>query len=353
MRLSTARRSRAAGALVFAAGLTVGASYLIPSAEASGAQTSLSYACMGGTGDAGTISSDLAQLQQGGALRLSGTCDVGSLAVPADITLEGTEGSDPNVGTQLNGNLTESDGESSTIRDLQVNCNGRGNGITLDGWQDTVTHVTVSNCVNGIELDNPTNGTGNHVNDRITDNFIQGTTGYGFYVNDNGNGVTDGHFTGNYVAGGTSSIYMTDAAGWYVQNNHTYSQSGVAIYTNRMWGTKIEGNYIENWSGSGISGTVQSGAVGSVIDGNNVFQDDGGTVGSGGGTGQGIHLVANGTNCYVTVMGNTIVNTSTAAGNYGILGSGTGLTFTSSGNNVQGAGTASAATNGAVKTSGV
>src|SRR5690242_1374247 len=37
----------------------------------------------------------------------------------------------------------------------------------------------------------------------------------GFYINNSGNSVTDGHFDGNYAANGTVSIYMTNAAGWY------------------------------------------------------------------------------------------------------------------------------------------
>ena len=170
-----ARRPRAVGVLAVAGGLTLGGFVFLPSALASGGQAFISFACTNATSDASTVSADLAALQYGGTLRLSGTCDVGSLTVPAGITLEGTEGSDINksTGTQIDGNLTETDGESTTISSLQVYCAGSGNGITLDGWQDTVTHVTVTDCDNGIELDNPTNGTGNHVNDRITDNFIQ------------------------------------------------------------------------------------------------------------------------------------------------------------------------------------
>lgn len=355
MKHFAAWRSRSAGVLALATVLAVGGSLVLPHAFAAGGQAFISYACTGGASDAGTVTSDLSSLGQGGTLLLAGTCDVGSLTVPADVTLEGTESSDSGVGTQLNGNLTETSGESTTIQDLQVNCGGSGTGIELEGWQDTVTHVTVDECYYGIELYS-SSGTGNHVNDRITDDFIEHTDsgGYGFYVDDAGNGVTDGYFTGNYVQGGATSIYMTNAAGWYIEDNHTYDQSGVAIYANDMWGTKIAGNYIESWSGYGIEGTVQSGAVGSVVADNNVFQNDLGTVGSGGSPGVGIYLTPNASSdCFAAVTGNNVISTSTDSGSYGIEGSGAGLTFTSSGNNVQGAGTASAATNGAVKTSGV
>jgi Periplasmic copper-binding protein (NosD) len=326
---------------------------LQPDAKAQGGQAFISYACADSSADATSIGTDLSSLQEGGTLLLSGTCDAGAITVPSDITLEGTEGSDSNVGTQVDGNLTETSSESTTIRDLQVNCGGSGAGIQLDGWQDTVTGVTVTDCVDGIELYSA-GGSGNHVNDRITNNFIQGTSQYGFYVDDGGNGITDGFFTGNYVADGTTAIYMTNAAGWYIEDNHIYGESGSAIYADRMWGTKIDGNYIENWTGYGIEGSVQSGAVASVVADNNVFESDGGSVGSGGSAGSGIFLSANGSSdCFAAVTGNTVISTSDASGSYGIEGYGAGLTFSSSGNLVEGAATASGATDGATKTSGV
>jgi hypothetical protein len=122
-----------------------------------------------------------------------------------------------------------------------------------------------------------------------------------------------------------------------------------------MWGTHISGNYIENWTGHGIEGAVQNGAVASVVSDNNVFENVGGTVGSGGAIGAGIFIYANGagSNHYVAVTGNNVVNTNSGAGSYGIEGSNTGLTFSSAGNNVQGAANGSAAVSGAVKTAGV
>ena len=333
---------------------------IVPGALASGTSSFTSYNCKGSSADGSTISTDLSSLAQGGTLSLSGDCGSPSslltISVPADVTLEGTEGSDNNFGTEIFGHLTETSSESTTIKSLQVDCNnGNFSGITLDGWQLTVENVTVDNCKNGIELDNPSNGNGNAVNDRIDDNFISlGSTGYGFYVNDNGNGVTDGHFEGNYVAGGAVSINMTNSAGWYINNNHTYAQTGAAINAYRMWGTHIEGNYIENWTGHGITGSIQAGSVGSVVSGNEVFEDDGGVVGSGDSVGTGILLTAPGSGTgYAVVTGNVVINTNKAAGSYGINGSGTGLVFVSAGNSVQGAANPDVATSGAVKTAGV
>jgi hypothetical protein len=221
----------------------------------------------------------------------------------------------------------------------------------LQGWQDTVTGVTVTDCVDGIELSIGNNS--GHVNDRITNNFIQESSQYGFYVDDPDNEITDGFFTGNFVANGTTAINMTNAAGWYIEDNHIYNESGVAIDVNRMWGTQIEGNYIEGWTGYGIEGTVQTGAVASVVADNNVFEDDGGSVGSGGSVGVGIFLSPGESgDCYVAVTGNTVINTNDASGSYGIEGYGSGLTFSSSGNLVEGAAIASGAADGATITSG-
>jgi hypothetical protein len=362
------------GALIAVAGLGVGL-LVAAAANASGSQAFISYACQDSTGtngDAANISADLGSLQQGGTLLLSGVCNATSvsggsaIAVPAGVTLEGTGGLGATDGTVIAGTITETAGQNMgpvVIRGLQVDCGGSGTGVTSNGWDVTIEYVQTTDCVNGIQLDNPSDGTGNHVNDQINHNLLEltGTTGYGFYVDDvgadGGNGVTDGHFDDNYISGGLNSIEMLNAAGWFIDDNHPYGESGIAIVADRMFGTQISGNYLPNWTGYGIEGTVQSAAVASVVADNNVLQDPEGTVG---GTtdpvGTGISLTANAsTNCYVAVTGNTVISTNGTSSSYGIYGSGAGLTFASSGNLVEGVPTAneSFAANGAKKTSGV
>jgi hypothetical protein len=362
------------GALIAVSGLGIGL-LAAASADASGSQAFISYACQdstGATGDAATIASDLGSLQQGGTLLLSGVCDATTvsggtaIAVPAGITLEGTGALSAADGTVIDGTITETASEDMgpvVIRGLQVNCGGSGTGVTSNGWDVTIEYVQTTDCVNGIELANPSDATGNHVNDQINHNFLEltGTTGYGFYVDDvgadGGNGVTDGHFDDNYISGGSNSIEMLNAAGWFIDDNHPYGESGIAIVADRMFGTQISGNYLPNWTGYGIEGTVQSAAVASVVADNNVLQDPEGTVG---GTtdpaGTAISLTANAsTNCYVAVTGNAIISTNGSTSSYGIYGSGAGLTFSSSGNLVEGVPTAneSVAANGAKKTAGV
>jgi hypothetical protein len=151
---------------------------------------------------------------------------------------------------------------------------------------------------------------GNHVNDRIIDNFLQNNINYGFYVNDGGNGITGGHFENNYIQGGTVAIYMTNAAGWYIDNNHSCGQYGNAFDLQHLWGTLVSGNYIEEYTGYGISGTVGSGAV---------------------------------------------IGTSNASGSVGLDYDGNGKTFTvaSTGNLVAGVAQSEQAINGATATAGV
>jgi hypothetical protein len=337
------------------------------SASGQTAQTLTTYACTDTATDGTTINSDLTSLQQGGTLLLSGTCDAGTITVPQGVTLEGTGGMTSVGGTIIDGTISETDAGPVVIQELQVNCEGAENaaGLTLDGHDLTIEHMKITDCTYGIELYSAS-GTGNHVNDQINDNFINDTqsgSSFGFYVYDLGNGITDGHFDDNYVAvaPGVNAIEMTNAAGWYIDDNHTYSLvddlPGVGIYAQRMYGTQISGNYIAGWTGYGIEGTVQGGAIASVVSGNNVLQDPEGTVGGTDPAGNGIELSASSTcssstECFAAVTGNAVINTNDSTSAYGIQGSGTGLVFSSSGNLVRGAANTSGAVSGATEVSG-
>jgi hypothetical protein len=335
-------------------------------AEASGTTAFTSFHCTGVAGDGTTINSDLSALSEGGTLLVAGNCGAsGSLltiSLPSGVTLRGTEGSDPNIGTTIFGHIAGASGnaESNTVEDLQVNCGGSGVAVKLDGWRENVNHITTTNCVTGIELDNSSQGTGNRVNSLIENNFLQvtGSTGYPFYINDAspGNGVTDGVFAHNHLSGGAESIKALNSAGWSFLDNHSYNQAGTAFELDRCWACRVSGNYIESWSGAGdfgIYAQIQSGAVGATITGNAVFQNDAGTTGSGGTTGGGIGVQGNGTPALVTVTGNTIVNTlSSNTSNYGIQGDGSGLTFITAGNAITGAGTPVGATSSATHSAG-
>lgn len=350
-------RTKLAGSMLALGVLAAGGTLAAGSAGAAGTNTFSTYGCQDTRADSTAISQALAGLQVGGTLMLSGKC-LADISVPVGVTIEGTNTPDNSAtvhGTVINGSITASGGYPSTIRDMQVLCqSGTNNGITLNGFEQTVTHVTIYGCTNGIELDNPGGGTGDHVQDRITNNWIRSSTAYGFYVNDPspGNSVTDGMFSGNWVSGGTDAIHMDNAAGWFIQNNHIYGESGAGIYMARMFATTVTGNEVADWTGYGIEGTVQgNGAQGSVVASNGVYQHVDGTVGS---PGTAIYLTSNSSSdCYVSVTGNTIISTNNGSGSYGIEGSGSGLTFVSSGNLVAGTATASAAVNGAVKTAGV
>jgi parallel beta-helix repeat protein len=347
-------RTKLAGSVLALSALAAGGVLVAGNAGAAGTNTFSTYSCKDTSADSSAISTALAGLQPGGTLMLSGEC-LANISVPIGVTIEGTNTPNPSGadGTVINGSITASGGYPSTIRDMEIICQSdTDNGITLDGFEQTVTHVTIYECNDGIEL----NGTSGNIQDRITNNWIRSSTAYGFYVNDTGNSVTDGMFTGNWVSGGTDAIYMTNAAGWFIQNNHIYGESGIGIYLNRMYASTVTGNEVADWAGYGIDGTVQgSGAQGSVVDSNGVYESAGGTAGA---VGTAIYLAANSgtcsasSPCYASVTGNTIVSTNDATGSYGIVGTGTGLTFASAGNLVEGVATPLAALNGAVHTSG-
>jgi parallel beta-helix repeat protein len=348
-------RTKLAGSMLALGVLAASGALAAGNAGAAGTNTFSTYGCQDNAkADNSAISKALTGLQLGGTLMLSGEC-LANISVPSGVTIEGTNTPNPSGtdGTVINGSITASGRYPSTIQDMEIICrSGTNNGITLDGFEQTVTHVTVYKCTDGIKLDGPAKVKGAEVQDRITNNWIRSSTAYGFYVDDAGNSVTDGMFTGNWVSGGTVGIYMTNAAGWFIQNNHIYGESGIGIYMNRMFATTVTGNEVADWTGYGIEGTVQgNGAQGSVVASNGVYESAGGGAGT---AGTAIYLTANASsNCYVSVTGNTIVSTNDGPGSYGIKGSGSGLTFASSGNLVVGAATARTAVKGAVWTAGV
>jgi hypothetical protein len=358
-------RGLAAAAVLATAGAALVAA-LPGSAGAQGSTAWISYNCAGGSADGTTISTDLGELAQGGTLYLSGTCGSStaliSVSVPEGVTLLGSSDPADNGGSQVDGSVSSAGTGPMTIRGIQVNCENASNstGFTISAYRAKIEDDSTRECVNGLEFTNPSDGTGNEVNSQIIDNMftVNSLTGspagqYPLYINDGGNGITDGLLEGNWLSGGSDGIHSTDLAGWAIIGNHIYGHSGYGIYGTRGYGTRIIGNYIEQWANgdAGIQITQQPGYQGSVIADNQVNENDAGTAG---GAGAGIIAFGNGCSstdqCYVAIDGNMIVNTApTNTSNYGIEGSGAGLVYTSAGDNVQGANTAVETLNSATK----
>jgi parallel beta-helix repeat protein len=92
------------------------------------------------------------------------------------------------------------------------------------------------------------------VNSRFDGLFIERSGGHGFHVQDPVNSVTDSNLLNSWISeSGKSGVYLENAAGWSVRNNHLYGNSMHGIYANRCYGTSIAGNYVEDF-GVGIGG---------------------------------------------------------------------------------------------------
>jgi hypothetical protein len=349
----------AAGAILATAGVLL--AVLPGSAGAQGSTSWTSYPCTGMASDGTTIASDLTALAQGGTLYLTGTCGSAtttiSVSVPQGVTLAGSNVPGDNGGSQIDGSVSSASSGPITIRGIAVNCEGESSsaGFTISAFRAKIEDNSTRNCAYGLEYTNPSGGNGNEVNSQIIGNMfsVNAGSGYPLWINDSGNGITDGLLEGNWLDGGSDAINSSNLAGWTIIGNHLYAHTGYGIKGTRAYGTRIIGNYIEQWANgdAGIQITQQPGSQGSVIADNQVDENDQGTAG---GAGAGIAVFANGcssTNqCYAAVDGNMIVNTAPSdTSNYGIEGSGAGLVYTSAGNNVQGANAATKTLNGATK----
>jgi Right handed beta helix region len=238
-------------------------------------------------------------------------------------------------------------------------------GLVLRSWQTIVTNMQIENFHgNGIHLTNlSANGTAlanTQVNGRISNVYVSGSDRYGIYVQDSGNSVTDWNMTENWIANsGMDGIHMDNAAGWVIERNHLYGDQLNGIYASRLYATSLSDNYIEDFGTTstigtyyGIAGTVQ-GDTASTITNNRVFQLGTETSGS---IYRfiGLPQVNYGTGV-VAVTGNTIRGTSRTAdtGFYYSKGGGTGLTITSTGNNVTNVGTQRTVGNGVTVSAGI
>lgn len=234
----------------------------------------------------------------GAAIEIQGTCLLTTgLTLPGDRTY---------TGENTTGTVLKQDGSASyvlassaytenstttgaplSIRDLTVACDGSGStdGIILLNWQADVENVDVSGCGGSGIVDTNTNMSGGtitntSVNSRFDNNFITGSGGYGFYVRDSGNSVTDGFLEDNDIASSRlDAVHFDNAAGWNISGNHLYDDGQNGVSANRLFGTTIASNYIEDFgdgqrSGTwyGIVGTAQDGA-GSTIVGNKIFNE--------------------------------------------------------------------------------
>jgi parallel beta-helix repeat protein len=159
--------------------------------------------------------------------------------------------------------------------------------IIIESWNSVVEDVHIYDSggdglkVTSLGRDSSTVLKTSQVNSRFDGLFIERSKGHGFHVQDPVNAVTDSNLLNSWISNsGQSGIYLENAAGWSVRNNHLYGNSIHGIYANRCYGTSIEGNYVEDFGRNpgnekgwyyGIACVPQSNA-GSIISNNKVFQ---------------------------------------------------------------------------------
>jgi hypothetical protein len=313
--------------------------------------------CSDNTGDASTIQTAINDSSNGETIDIEGTCELTSgLVLYGDRTYTGggTLNQDGTMSYMLASRAyttnATSTGNPMTIENLTLNGSGAGStdGIIIENWDTVVQDMTVNDMGGAGIVDTNTNSDGgtltnSSVNSRFENNYVQSSGSYGFEVLDSGNSVTDGYFTDNQVGGsGIDGVYLQNAAGWNVSDNHLYSDNDNAIVADRMWGSKIAGNYIEDFGSTQTSGTwygiegTQQGGIGSVVTGNNVFNDNGEKSGS---DYEYIAVSNNSGTGTLSVTGNSIV-TDQSSDEALVYSDGSGtLDYASTGNAVTGPGT--------------
>ncbi len=123
----------------------------------------------------------------------------------------------------------------STVRDVRV-VNSAGDGLLVTSvGRDNATRITQSSQVNGL----------------IDGVFVENSARHGIHVEDPGNVITDWYLLNSWVStSGQSGVYLENAAGWAVRNNHVYGVGQHAIYARRCFATSISANYIEDFGGN-------------------------------------------------------------------------------------------------------
>lgn len=112
--------------------------------------------------------------------------------------------------------------------------------------------------------DRSINGTNTSTNSHSENTFVRlrvmtATNGaHGFWAESwNNLSNMDGHLTDSFFSAVNGrAIYIERAAGWTVENNHTYGTGQDAIRLNDCYATKVIGNYIEDFGqadGSGLN----------------------------------------------------------------------------------------------------
>lgn len=221
-----------------------------------------------------------------------------------------------------------------------LNANSAANyGIVSQNFWSYFTDLTIYNAnIQGLRFDSwGANGTteisGSAVENHITRCQFRNNTGSGFRTADdvNQNHYTDGWLTDCVFEGpgatGTEALLQIDSsAGWRVEGNHLYGAPMAGISMGRLYNSRIVNNYIETWGTTATAGYwagIDCGSLspyiaddgnGSVISGNTLVLA---TAPAAGSFIDGISLAASGgSNGNVTVTGNSIGNTLTAAAAY-------------------------------------
>ena len=257
----------------------------------------VSFVCGSSPGDAPRLNSAIRGSQPGDEILITGQCDlVSPVVLLGDRLYQGgsetgtslfTERALPEVvASDSYAYNLEPAGDSFTLRDLSINCNGAAVGLMLRTAQVDVENVQIDNCVYAGLEDTNIDAMGNAETGSSSDgdfrNLFIENCGDGFLVSDSANSVTDSVLDDSVISSSAhTGIDLGNSDGWVIDGNHLFADSGDAISASRMFATRISNNYIEDFAfgggvADGIAATVEPGTVSEIV-GNEIFNLSKGT----------------------------------------------------------------------------